>query len=155
MCIRDSNNTYPNNRNNYNQPPNSPYSQRNPYPGNNDRHYQPNRNYNNNNYNNNRVSRPRVNFIRAEDRGPRRYYQPRRNSFHGGDRRWRSAERDGPRHEQGRRSTSLEDLGRQQNREINLEQGTERQETTQSFPNDASVNPSTNDDHNTLNGRRQ
>ena len=150
MCIRD-------------RPNSVPYSQRNPYPNNNsDRPYPPNRNYYNNSYsnnnsnnNNNRVSRPRVNFIRAEDRGPRRYYQPQRNSFHGADRRWRSAERDGPRHEQGRRCTSLEDLGRQQNRALNLEQGTERQETNQSFPNDASVNPSTNDDHNALNGRRQ
>ena len=70
MCIRDS----PNNRNNFYQQNNIPYSQRNPYPNNNgDRPYPLNRNYYNNNFsnnnnsnNNNRVSRPRVNFIRAE-----------------------------------------------------------------------------------------
>ena len=124
--------------------------------GNTEHYYNNNRNYqSNNNNNNNRVSRPRVNFIRAEDNGQRRYTHQRRNSFHDYDNRQRNGEHNNPIYNQSRRSTSLEDRDRQPNHEPQFDHNTERQEPTQSFQTDIPVGPINSNDNDNLNRRRQ
>ena len=110
------------------------------YNNNNERYYNNNRgNPQNNNNGNNRFSRPRVNFIRAEDGWQRRYYHQRRNSSHEYEDRRRSRQRDEPRYNPTRRSTSLDNTERQTNREQPLDHRTERQGPTQGLSTEASI----------------
>ena len=93
---------------------------------------------------------------RAEDGRQRRYYHQRRNSYHEYEDRRRSRERDEPRYNQTRRSTSLDNTERQTNREQPLDHRAERQGPTQGLPTNASISATiNNDDIEHLNGRRQ
>lgn len=142
----NNNNYHPTNRNNNNNdnhnsshnhnPPNrNNYYNNNPHNGNSQRNQNPNNNNypnNNRNYqpgnNNSRTYRPRVNYIRTEGGGSRRYQQ-RRNSFQEYREQPTSHEHNEYRNYVRERSSSLENQTRQPRNESHFENRIERQET--------------------------